>query len=155
MSILRIILLIVGVSQLYWAWRFYSFTVARIPSRGRRAALYGMVLAIYLLMYEFTFGVWRDRETPVHLTLRDALLAAPFLWWIASSLFAFLVALLFTVLKGIVYGVHWILIRLRADGADIQSPARRWFLERTAAVATGAPFVAGTYGLFYGRLNLE
>jgi predicted MPP superfamily phosphohydrolase len=32
---------------------------------------------------------------------------------------------------------------------------RRAFLERTAGVVTASPFVAGTYGLFYGRLNLE
>ena len=38
---------------------------------------------------------------------------------------------------------------------DIPSPARRHFLGRTPAVATAAPFVAGAYGLLYGRLNLE
>ena len=32
---------------------------------------------------------------------------------------------------------------------------RRRFLEQTAIVLSAAPFVAGTYGLFYGRLNLE
>jgi uncharacterized protein len=155
MSTFTTIRLIVGVSQLYWAWRGYSFAVTHIASRGRRAALCGAVLAVYLLLYEFTFGVWSDRGTPVHLTVHDALLDAPFRWWIASSLFAFLVAILFAIPKAIVAGVQWALARRHAAGPDIQSPPRRRFLERTAAVATGAPFVAGAYGLLYGRLNLE
>jgi hypothetical protein len=147
MGIFSIVLLIVGVSQLYWAWRGYSFAAARIPSRPWRWAVCLAVLAAYLASYEYNLGVWRNPVTPVRLTLRDALLAAPFLWWIASSLVAFMVALLFAVPRGIVGGAR----RLRA----IQSPPRRQFLERTAAVATAAPFVAGAYGLLYGRLNLQ
>src|SRR6266481_759533 len=38
---------------------------------------------------------------------------------------------------------------------DLRSPGRRRFLEQTAIALSAAPFVAGTYGLFYGRLNLE
>jgi predicted MPP superfamily phosphohydrolase len=147
MGIFSIVLLIVGVSQLYWAWRGYSFAAARIPSRPWRWAVCLAVLAAYLASYEYNLGVWRNPVTPVRLTLRDALLAAPFLWWIASSLVAFMVALLFAVPRGIDGGAR----RLRA----IQSPPRRQFLERTAAMATAAPFVAGAYGLLYGRLNLQ
>src|SRR6185312_6865736 len=95
MSIFTIILLILGASQFYWVWRGLRFAAARIPSRGRRVALYCLVLGAWLLMYEFTFGVWREDGTPVHLTIRDALLAAPFLWWTASSLVAFLVVIVF------------------------------------------------------------
>jgi predicted MPP superfamily phosphohydrolase len=51
--------------------------------------------------------------------------------------------------------VRRLLARRRAAGPEIQSPPRRQFLQRTAAVATGAPFVAGAYGLLYGRLNLQ
>jgi uncharacterized protein len=149
MSIFTIILLILGASQFYWAWRGFRFAVARIPSRGRRMALYALVLGAWLLMYEFTFGVWREDGTPVHLTIRDALLAAPFLWWTASSLVAFLIVILFAIPRAIVAGVR------RIRGPEIQSPPRRQFLERTVAVAAAAPFVAGAYGLFYGRLNLE
>jgi predicted MPP superfamily phosphohydrolase len=147
MGIFSILLLILGVSQLYWAWRGYSFAATRIPSRAWRWAVCGAVLAAYLAGYEYNLGVWRDHVTPVRLTLRDALLAAPFLWWAASSLIAFMVAILFAIPRGIVGGAR----RLLA----IQSPPRRLFLERTAAVATAAPFVAGAYGLLYGRLNLQ
>ena len=42
--------------------------------------------------------------------------------------------------------------RLRRHRAAEVSPARRHFLE---TAVTAAPFVAGAYGLLYGRLNLE
>ena len=155
MSIFSTILLIFGVSQLYWAWRGYSFAAAHIPSLGRRLGVCGAVLAVYLFLYQLNLGDWRQHGTPVRLTLRDALLSAPFLWWAASSLIAFLVVILFAIPRAIVAGSRWILHRLRASSAEIQSPERRGFLERAAAVAAGAPFVAGAYGLLYGRLNLE
>ena len=155
MPIFSAVLLILGASQLYWAWRGYSLAAARIRSRARRWAVCGAVLAAYLVAYQYNLGAWREAETPVRLTLRDALLAAPFYWWAASSLFAFVVAMLFAIPRGMVGGVRWLLARRPAAGPEIQSPARRQFLERTAAVATGAPFVAGAYGLFYGRLNLQ
>jgi hypothetical protein len=155
MSIFSTFFLIFGVSQFYWAWRGYSFAAARIRSRARLWAVCGAVLAAYLAEYQFNFSSWRNPATPVRLTLRDALLAAPFFWWAASSLFAFVVVILFAIPRGIGGGVRWLLARRHAAGPEIQSPARRQFLERTAAVATGVPFVAGTYGLLYGRLNLQ
>jgi hypothetical protein len=155
MWIFSTVLLIFGVSQLYWAWRGYSFAAARVRSRGWRWAVCGAVLAAYLTAYRFNFGAWRQHGTPVRLTLSDALLAAPFLWWAASSLIAFLVVILFAIPQRIVGGVRWVAARRRATRPEIQSPARRKFLERTATVAAGAPFVAGAYGLLYGRLNLQ
>jgi hypothetical protein len=155
MSIFSTLLQIFGVSQLYWAWRGYSLAAAHIRSRARRWAVCAAVLAAYLALYQFNLGSWREVGTPVRLTLREAVLAAPFLWWAASSLIAFMVVILFAIPRGIAGGVHWLLARRRTAGAEIQSPARRQFLQRTAAVAAGAPFVAGAYGLLYGRLNLQ
>jgi predicted MPP superfamily phosphohydrolase len=153
MSLFTIILLIFAVSQLYWAWRGYLFLVARIKSPARRIAICAAVLVIYVIAYEFNLGAWRERETPVHLTAGDALLTAPYMWWAASSLIAFFVAILFAIPRAIIGAVRRLLPDKRAD--SIASPARRQFLERTSAVATAAPFVAGAYGLLYGRLNLE
>jgi len=155
MSIFTKILLLIALSQVYWAWRGYSLLTAHVRSGARRVALGGLVLALYVLMYQFTFGVWRENTTPVHLTLRNALLSAPLFWWLASSLFAFLVVILFAIPRAIVGGIRWALARRHATRPDIQSPPRRQFLQRTATVAAGAPFVAGAYGLLYGRLNLE
>jgi hypothetical protein len=155
MSIFSLLLPIFGASQFYWAWRAYVFAAARIRSRGRRFAVCAAVLAAYVIGYQFNLGAWRERGTPVRLTLSEALLAAPFLWWAVSSLVAFLVVILFAIPRGIVAGVRWLRARRLATGAEIQSPARRDLLARTAAVAAGAPFVAGAYGLLYGRLNLQ
>jgi predicted MPP superfamily phosphohydrolase len=143
------------LSQIYWAWRGYLFAARRIQSRARRLAVCGAVLIAYVLVYRFTLIGWRDRGQSVYLTPRDALLFAPFLWWVASSLVAFLVVLLFAIPRALVRGVQRIQARGRAPERDLASPARRVFLERTAAVASAAPFVAGAYGLLYGRLNLE
>src|SRR5580704_11194784 len=106
MSIFSALLLIFGLSQLYWAWRGYLFAAARIRSRGWRLAVCGAALAAYLVEYQINFGAWRERGSPVRLTLSDALLAAPFLWWAASSLVAFLVVLLFSIPRSIVNGVR-------------------------------------------------
>jgi len=154
MSIFTVLLLIFGASQLYWAWRGYRFAAARIESPRLRFAVCGAVVAAWLLLYQLNFGVWREARSPVYLTARDAFLSAPFLWWAATSLFAFLVALVFDLVRAIAAGARWVFGK-RAEAPEIQSAGRRGFLEHSATVAAAAPFVAGAYGLFYGRLNLE
>src|SRR5580658_7576151 len=154
MSILSVLLSIFVASQLYWAWRAYLLAAAHIRPRSWRWAVCVLVLAAYLVECQMNLGSWRERQTPVRLTLVDAL-DAPFLWWAASSLFAFLVVILFAIPRGIAAGVRRLLARRRAASPEIRSPARRELLERTAAVAAAAPFVAGAYGLLYGRLNLQ
>ena len=151
MSIFSTVVLVFILSQLYWTWRGYMFLVARIPSRGRRRVVLAILVAVYAVLYYFNFGPGREEGTPVHLTVRDALLTAPFLWWAPSSLFGFLVVVLFAVPRGIAALAR----RLLAHGREIQSPARRSFLERSTTVATAAPFVAGAYALLHGRLNLQ
>jgi predicted MPP superfamily phosphohydrolase len=157
MSIFTIVLAIIGASQLYWAWRGLSLARKWIPRPGRRRVAIGLVLVVYVALWVFNFGSFGRRPTPVHLTLSEALLAAPFLCWAVSSLVGALIALLFAIPQSIVGLARWVAAkrRARSDGEDIASPARRVFLERTAHVATVAPFFAGAYGLLYGRLNLE
>ena len=150
------VLVLFGLSQLYWGWRGYSFAAARIHSRARRLAVCGAVVVAYLLVYQFTLIGWRERGQSVYLTARDALLFAPFLWWVSTSLFAFLVVLLFSIPRAIAGGVRWMRARRStAPAPDLPSPPRRWLLQRTATIAAGAPFVAGAYGMLYGRLNLQ
>jgi hypothetical protein len=78
------------------------------------------------------------------MTWYDALVTAPFAWWVASSLVAFLLAALL-----------WPVRRVARSTKALASPARRQFLERGASAVVAAPFVAGAYALLYGRLNLE
>ena len=60
------------------------------------------------------------------MTLRDALLTAPFAWWIASSMLGFLLAIPFAILSGL----RAVVRRWRAP-VEIASPARRDFLAQT------------------------
>jgi len=156
MSIFAIVLAIIGASQVYWLWRGLSLARKWIPQPGRRRILVGLVLVVYVALWAFNFGSFR-RGTPVHLTLREALLAAPFLTWAVSSLVGALIALLFAIPQCVVGLARWVRAkrRARSGGDGLASPSRRIFLERTARVATTAPFFAGAYGLLYGRLNLE
>ena len=157
MSIFTIILIVFGASQVYWGWRAYAMASRWIRSRGIRLAVSLAVLGVYAYVFAFHFPFFRRAGTAVHLTLEDALVDAPFLWWVASSLVAFLVVVILAIPRGAIGGVVWAVrrARKRRHGEGIERPERRHFLARTASVAAAAPFVAGAYGLLYGRLNLE
>ena len=134
------ILFLLAGSQIYWLFRVRSFLKKRVQSRRTRLFLASAGLAAYLAF--FALNVFGRRPSPTRLTLYDALVAAPFQWWIASSMVAFLVAILLWPVR-------------RAAGLVLASPGRRQFLERASTAVVAAPFVAGAYGLFYGRLNLQ
>ena len=157
MSIFTIILAILAASQAYWAWRGYRLATRLIRDRGRRFLVCGAAAAVYAAMFWWNWPLFGRIPSPVELTLRDALVTAPFLWWLASSLMAFLVVGLFAIPQSVAGAARWMAAQRRAhSSADaLASPERRRFLERTAAVAVAAPFVGGAYGLLYGRLNLE
>jgi len=150
MSFFAIVFLILGSSQLYWAWRGIRLARRKIASRPLRWLVCAAIPAILVAIFAYTIREFGRRPEPVQLTLRDALLTAPFAWWIASSLVGFLLAIPFAMVAGVRAAVR----RLRGR-AEIESPARRDFLALTTRVVTAAPFVGGAYGLFYGRLNLE
>jgi predicted MPP superfamily phosphohydrolase len=154
MSVFAIIFLIFGVSQLYWLWVGYRWASRRIRSRVLLWALCAVVVAAYWTLYEANLGGGRELHEGVHLTWKDAFLSAPYRWWAASSLVAFFLALLLAIPRGIYAGVRRAFGR-RKRAREVASPARRGFLHQTATAITAAPFVAGAYGLLYGRLNLE
>ena len=130
------------------------------PIRGSGATH----LTVHGALHQAHFWVWirgaaRSHE-PTHLTLRAALLQAPFQWWIFCSLLGFLIAVLLGLGDRIAQGARWLFRRAARVGRAVPLPspvslARRRFLEKTAAGLSTAPFVAGAYGMFYERLNLE
>ena len=150
MSFFAIILLILGASQSYWVWRGVRLAQRKIASPALRRLVCVVVPVLVVAMFAYTIREFGRRPEPVQMTLRDALLTAPFGWWIASSMVGFLMAIPFAMLAG----VRAVARRLRGR-AEIASPGRRDFLAQTASVVTAAPFLAGAYGLLYGRLNLE
>jgi len=158
MSIFAIILALLAASQAYWAWRGYRLATRLIRNRGLRILVCGAAAAVYAGAFWWSWPLFGRSPSPVELTVRDALVTAPFLWWLASSFVAFLVVVLFAIPQGMVGAARWMAGRPRRAHPSADAPAspeRRRFLERTANVAVAAPFVGGAYGLLYGRLNLE
>ena len=156
-SLFGIILTIVCASQLYWFWRAAIRIRKSLPKTSARLAAGGAALALYLLMLAFNVGWLNGRHTPVYLTPGEVLLGAPFTWWLGCSLVSFLLLPLFWIAASIVRTPFWIARKLsaRTRPPEIQSPPRRLFLQQSANVVAAAPFVAGVYGLFKGRLDLE
>jgi len=150
MSLFTAILLIIGVSQLFWVWRIVRAAWWKIARLTLRVLVCTAAIVLAAGTCVYLLGEFSRRPEPVHLTLRDALLTAPLSWWMAGCFFGFLFAIPF----GILLGARALFHRLRGRPA-IASPARRDFLARTANVVTAFPFVGGAYGLLYGRLNLE
>lgn len=150
-AIAPVFFLFVG-SQIYFLVRGLVWTRRRIRSRawGITAGIIGLL--IYCVY--FALNVWGGRErleTP-YMTPWDALVVAPFRWWIFSSTLAFLVVLVVWAIRG---AARLIRAAIRTPEPASTGPSRRQFLEATASAAVASPFVAGAYGLLYGRLNLE
>jgi len=152
MSFFAFIFLTLGFSQLYWAWRGVRLARRKIESRTLRWLVCAAIPAILVSTFASVAHEFARRPEPVHLTLGDALLTAPSGWWIASSMVGFLLAIPFAILAGARAVARLLRGRRRAE---LPLPDRRDFLLQTANVVTAVPFVAGAYGLFYGRLNLE
>lgn len=151
-----VLFLFIG-SQLYFGARAVAWALKRIRPLAGRISIIGAGLAIYVV--DFFLNVrGLDRPEPTHMTAWDALVVAPFRWWIFSATLAFLVVVLIWIGRGIAMLIRGI---IRAVSAPSQpepapsSPSRRKFLEGAATAAVAAPFVAGAYGLLYERLNLE
>jgi predicted MPP superfamily phosphohydrolase len=141
----QVVMLLVAASQLYWAVRIFAFLRKRVPDPRRRRALMFAALAIYALMWVFG-AKWIDPANgrdPTHWTPIQ-LLRMPYLWWLPASLIASLLAILV-----------WPVRRLARLLTPPESPSRRAVLEGAATAVVASPFVAGAYGMFYGRLNLE
>jgi predicted MPP superfamily phosphohydrolase len=150
MTFFAVILLILGSSQLYWAWRGMRLARRRITSRVLRRVVYAAIPVLFAAIFMYTLREFGRRPEPVHMTVRDALVTAPFAWWIASSMLGFLLAIPFAILAA----MRAVARRLRGR-TEIAFPGRRDFLAQTTSVVTALPFLGGAYGLLYGRLNLE
>jgi len=156
MSVMRGILLVFAVTQFYWAWQAWLFIRKHIRRADMRVLVCAGLAVLYAGLLAFNSSWFGAGPSPTRLTLGQALLGAPFQWWAACSVVAFLVAMLFGLARLVVRAASAIGRMLVPTAAPaLASPARREFLARTGALAVGAPFVAGSYGLLWGRLNLE
>ncbi len=129
-------------------------------------------LTVGLLTFLVIYVGWISRtSSATRLTPGAALLEAPLMWWLFSSVAAFLVLMiLYLPARGL------LLLRRLTSGSPkplaaagisksggkpvaatgvLLSPSRRVFLERAASVAGAVPFAAGAYGLLIERVDLE
>jgi len=149
MSLFGALIAVFLVSQVYWLWRGYRLAAHRIHGAAPRLALTAVVLAIYSYLFGVKFGYWGRHSGTIHARLFDSLTDAPFSWWAISSLIGFLIVLIMAIPRGIATAIR------RPTADRVASPERRQFLERATNVLASAPFIAGGYGLLYGRLNIE
>ena len=141
-------------SQVFWIRRVRELGKKLISSKRWRRGLgvAGLIIYFVLLAYNLFIPAFKG----IGLTFRATLLDAPFRLWLLGSFLGFLVAILLWAADRVARSFSWSFKKLIIPNRpEIPSPGRRRFLEQTAIVLSAAPFVAGTYGLFYGRLNLE
>jgi hypothetical protein len=146
-------------SQLFWFRQIGAATARLIPHSSGRRWLAALGLLVYLLLFAYNFGWFARTPEPTHLTLGAALLRAPFLWWLLSSLSGFLaIAALYLLdrLGHAAYAAYANLFLPSNPGHHpLVSPARRRFLKRLAVAAGATPFAASAYGFLYERLDVE
>src|SRR5580658_1125563 len=147
MSFARIIGIVMAVfvgSQVYWFVQSRALVKKLAKTSRTRILLTAAGLTVYLAAFALNFGVFGQRPSPTRMTWYDALISAPFAWWVVCSLLAFLLAILM-----------WPVRRVARSTSVLASHGRRRFLARSASAVVAAPFVAGAYALLYGRLNLQ
>ncbi len=143
-------------SQLFWIRRVRELGKRMIPSKRWRKGLGAVGLLVYLFLLVFNLFTWNTESNKGSgLTLRAALLEAPLWLWLVGSFFEFLIAILLGTIDHVARAMSWAFKKCITTRPDLRAPGRRRCLEQTAIALSAAPFVAGTYGLFYGRLNLE
>jgi uncharacterized protein len=143
-------------SQLFWILRVRELGVKVIASKRWRKGIGTAGLLVYFFVIVYNLQNWENVSKGSGLTLRAILLEAPGRLWLFGSLLGFLIVIVLWVADRVVRAVRWGFRKLIiSDKQELPSPSRRQLLEQTAFALSAAPFVAGAYGLFYGRLNLE
>jgi predicted MPP superfamily phosphohydrolase len=163
------ILAILIASQFFWIRRVVDLGERLLPGTPRRTFLSVVACLVYLFFFLYSFGsitstfhIPRAADT----RLPSVLIVGIFWWWLFGSWMGFCLVMIFWVVDRATRSAAWVYrwahraaarySRASELGAlDPPSPARRRFLQQ-AAVAVGAtPFVAGAYGLLYGRVDLR
>ncbi len=151
------VLLVFIASQLFWIRRVRRLGEKLITNEGWRKGLGAAGVVVYVFLLAFNLLTWNTESNKGSgLTLRATLLDAPFWLWFVGSIFGFLIAMLLGTVDRLARALSWAFKKLIIPRRpELPSPGRRRFLEQTATALSASPFVAGAYGLFYGRLNLE
>jgi predicted MPP superfamily phosphohydrolase len=146
-------------SQIFWLWQIRALTRKFVRRASVRRWIGWLGAAIYVFLLAFNFFWPSTAPEPAHLTLRAALLEAPFGWWMLASLIGFTAMAAFYFCGFLGRAVPWLyrksLPPSRAAGERLLSPERRHFLARAAVAVSATPFAACAYGLLYERTEIE
>jgi len=98
-SILVVIFALILASQIYWFVRAHAVLRRLVKNRRARLLAAAVLLALYLTWWLVNVVGFGPHRSPTHLTWHEALISAPFAVWVATSLVAFLVAVLLWPLR--------------------------------------------------------
>ena len=143
-------------SQIFWIRQVWKLGPKIIPDRSHRRWLAAAGAAVYVFLLAYNF-FWARDVAATSLTLKAALLEAPILWWVFSSIGGFIVALPFVLTSAVLHGIQAAGRKLHpaAEPNPSFSPGRRKFLSNTAVAAGSLPFAACGYGFLFGRVEFE
>jgi predicted MPP superfamily phosphohydrolase len=166
-------------SQIFWFRRLGELARRLIRNDRWREAIGGAAAILYIFLFAYNLAWSRHRLSPVRLTAATALLQAPFLVWVVSSIFGFLVALPFWLVSrfwprkpfpaeasaetetgpspfaspiaATEKGSSERAISLPSAPAQLRdfSPSRRNFLFKAGILAGALPFAADAYGAVF------
>ncbi|MFZ0959872.1 MAG: metallophosphoesterase [Terriglobia bacterium] len=146
-------------SQVLWLWQVRALGIRFIRNQSARRWLGWSGVGIYLALLAFNMFGSRTAPEPAHLTLKAALLQAPFRWWLLSSLLGFVAMAAFYLCGRAGRAILWVYRKVlpppRPGRERLLSPERRHFLARTAVAMSATPFAACAYGLLIERTEVE
>ena len=118
------VVLILIASQIFWVRQMRNWVTSLVPSAAwrRRLGIAGLVGYLLLLGYNFPGG--RQGAEPTHLTLRAALIQAPFLSWMVCSLLGFLIAILFGLADRVARAARWVYDKVARAGRAVAYRSR-------------------------------
>ncbi len=157
--LLTLAILLFVPSQIFWLWQLRKLgrKFFASPSARQRWNRWGLGVYLCLLVLDLLWP--KPAHEAAYLTLKAALIEAPFRWWMLSSLlgFALFVPLYLIDLLG-----RWsvrlyrkLLPPAQIEVARMPSPARRQFIVQTAVAACATPFAACAYGLLVERTDVK
>jgi predicted MPP superfamily phosphohydrolase len=142
--------LLIVSSQVFWVRRVGALGTRFVKHRKWRIVSGTLGLLAYLFLLAFSIVGHADKGS--RMTLRAGLEVLFSLWFVGSVLGFVVVLVCGTVAKASCWAFKKFITTAEPP---LPSPGRRRFLQQTAVTLGATPFVAGTYGFFYGRLNLE
>ena len=161
------LLLLFIASQIFWIGRILDLGERFIPGKPRRAWLTVIAGLVYAFLFTYSYPEWSVGHVfhAADYRPQSMIIYAVFWWWFVGSLLALLLVIAFGTADRAARAAVWVYRKARTTihrqpaavdtAVALLSPGRRRFLEWTAVLVSGTPFIAAGYGLLYDRQNVE